>query len=183
MSKATPEYHCLINAWKAYEAELRRWLITRLGNSSDAEDVLQQVFEKAMLQREQFCQLENVRAWLFRVARNTLIDRYRLSHDTIEWADHIALESSEADAVVSLSECLPRVLSELSPEDREVITRCDIEGMSQQAFATMHQISLPAVKSRIQRARRRLRKTLEKNCQVRFSDAGHVCCFVPRPPL
>jgi len=60
---------CLIHAWHSHEGELRRWLITRLGNPADAED---------LLQGERFCSVENARAWLFRVARNRLIDRYRM---------------------------------------------------------------------------------------------------------
>ncbi|MGC1518341.1 MAG: RNA polymerase subunit sigma-70, partial [Azonexus sp.] len=44
-------------------------------------------------------------------------------------------------------------------------------------------ISLPGAKSRIQRARKRLRNRLVKACQVTFDDQGEVCCFVPRPPL
>jgi len=89
----------------------------------------------------------------------------------------------ESDAVGNLSECLPRVLLELSAEDREVITRCDLDGMSQQHFAELKDISLSAAKSRVQRARRRLRQTLETNCQVRMNDVGNVCCFVPRPAV
>jgi len=174
---------CLIRAWHKHEAELRGWLISRLGNTTDVDDLLQNVFAKAMLQGEGFCSVKNVRAWLFQVTRNALIDSHRLKHENIELPDDVAVDSLESEAVDDLSECLPRVLSELSSDDREVITRCDIEGLSQQEFATMKSMSLSAVKSRVQRARRRLRRTLEENCQVRYSETGHVCCFVPRPPL
>ena len=44
-------------------------------------------------------------------------------------------------------------------------------------------LSLPAAKSRVQRARLRLRAQLAEACQVTFDDKGKVCCFVPRPPL
>ena len=72
---------CLIHAWHHHERELHRWLVSRLDNPADAEDMLQDVFEKAMLQGEKFCSLENARAWLFRVARNALIDRYQMQRD------------------------------------------------------------------------------------------------------
>jgi len=174
---------CLISAWHNHEAELRRWLIRRLDNSADADDLLQDVFEKAMLQGERFCTVENTRAWLHRVTRNALIDRYRLKRELVELPDDIAADVPEPDTVDNLSECLPRVLLELSVADREVIRCCDIDGMSQQQFASFKGMSLPAVKSRIQRARRRLRQTLEENCQVRLDEGGHVCSFVARPPL
>ena len=44
-------------------------------------------------------------------------------------------------------------------------------------------LSLPGAKSRVQRARQRLREQLSAACQVKFDGAGQVCCFVPRPPL
>jgi len=174
---------CLIRAWHNHEAELRRWFISRLGNTADADDMLQDVFEKAMLKRERFCSVENARAWLFRVARNALIDRYRLKREQLELPDDIVADIPESEAVDNLSECIPRVLSELSEDDREVITRCDIEGMPQQRYAQMKGVSLAAAKSRIQRARKRMRQRLESGCQIQLDETGNVCCFVPRPPL
>ena len=44
-------------------------------------------------------------------------------------------------------------------------------------------LSLPGAKSRVQRARQRLRERLASACQVRLDVEGQVCCFVPRPPL
>jgi len=174
---------CLINAWHNHEGELRRWLISRLGNTNDADDLLHDVFEKAMLQGKRFCTVENARAWLFRVARNALIDRYRLQRDLVELPDDIAADVPESEAVEDLSECLPRILSELSEQDREVITMCDLDGVSQQGYAQVKGVSLAAAKSRIQRARKRMRRQLESGCKVQFNEAGNVCCFVPRDPL
>jgi len=174
---------CLINAWHHHEAELHHWLLSRMQNPADTEDLLQLVFEKAMLQGERFCSVENARAWLFRVARNALIDRYRIQHEQIELPENMAAAENPLAAVDELSQCLPRVLSELSDEDREVITLCDLDGVPQQRYAEMKGVSLAAAKSRIQRARKRMRKRLETGCQVRLDEAGNVCCFVPRPPL
>ncbi len=174
---------CLIHAWYHHEGELRRWLLSRLGNPVDAEDLLQDVFEKAMLQGERFCSVENTRAWLFRVARNSLIDHYRRKHEQVELPENIPAVEDESEAVDNLSECLPRVLSELSDEDREVITLCDLDGLTQQCYAQMKGVSLAAAKSRIQRARKRMRQRLESGCQVQLDETGNVCCFVPRPPL
>jgi len=86
-------------------------------------------------------------------------------------------------AVDRLADCLPRVLGELAEADREAIRLCDIEGLSQQEFAQRQGLSLAAAKSRVQRARRRLRARLVQACQVRFDGEGQVCCFVPRTPL
>ena len=175
--------NCLMNAWQENEAELRGWLRHRLGNPVDADDMLQDLFIKAMRQGERFCAIGNARAWLFEVARNALADRLRLTRDTIELPADLTKEVEEVAPVDSLVACLPRALSELSPEDRDAITLCDLEGLPQDEFARRKGLSLPGAKSRVQRARRRLREQLSQACQVRLDAAGQVSDFVPRPPL
>ena len=69
---------CLMNAWETHESELRHWLRGRLGNAHDAEDMLQDLFLKAIRQDRKFCEIDNARAWLFEVARNAVADRLRL---------------------------------------------------------------------------------------------------------
>jgi len=174
---------CLMNAWHRHEAELHGWLQARLHNRSDADDMLQDLFLKCVRQQDRFCEIDNARAWMFEVARNALIDRLRLTRDQVELPADLATIEDDVAPVDSLVACLPRVLSELSAEDREAITLCDLQGMSQQAYADLKGISLPGAKSRIQRARKRMRAQLTSVCQVRFDAAGQVSDFVPRPPL
>jgi len=175
--------NCLMTAWHQHEAELRGWLRHRLGNAADAEDLLQDVFLKAVRQGERFCAIANARAWLYEVARNALADRMRLARKTVELPEDLSADTEEAAAVDSLAMCLPRVLSELSPEDREAITLCDLEGLPQDEYARRKGLSLPGAKSRVQRARKRLREQLTQVCQVRLDAAGQVSDFVPRAPL
>lgn len=175
--------NCLMTAWHEHEAELRGWLRRRLGNEVDAEDLLQDVFLKAMRQGERFCAITNARAWLYEVARNALADRLRLARNTVELPENLSADSEEADAVDSLAACLPRVLSELSPEDREAITLCDLERLPQEECARRKGLSLPGAKSRVQRARKRLHEQLTLSCQVNLDAAGQVSDFVPRQPL
>jgi RNA polymerase sigma-70 factor (ECF subfamily) len=172
-----------MTAWHQHEAELRSWLRQRLGNPVDAEDLLQDLFIKALRQGERFCTIVNARAWLFEVARNTVADRLRLTRETVELPVNLTADAEEAIAIDSLAACLPRVLSELSVEDREAITLCDLEGLPQAEYARLKGLSLPGAKSRVQRARKRLREQLTRACQVRFDAGGQVSDFVPRGPL
>lgn len=175
--------NCLMQAWHDHETELRGWLRHRMHDQSEADDLVQDLFIKAMRQGERFCAISNARAWLFEVARNALADHLRLRRDTVELPEDLAAESTETDVVDSLAACLPRVLTELSAEDREAITLCDIQGLSQEAFARLKQLSLPGAKSRVQRARRRLRQQLTIACRVRFEANGQLSDFVRRPPV
>ncbi len=172
--------NCLTQAWTLHEPQLRGWARHRLGNSTDAEDLLQDVFLLALRQGERFCTVQNARAWLFAVARNTLADRWRVAHSMVDLPKDLANFAEEEDAVDTLAACLPRVLSELTPEDREAITLCDLEGMAQADYAKAKSISLSAAKSRLQRARVRMKQHITVVCRVQWDDTGRVLDFVPR---
>jgi RNA polymerase sigma-70 factor, ECF subfamily len=174
---------CLLSAWKAQERALRGWLTHQLHDRALAEDLLQEVFLKALRQGERFCSIENARAWLFEVSRNTLADHLRRARETVELPTELYIDEEAPPPIDGLVSCLPRVLSELSVEDREAIRCCDLEGLSQADFAHQLGLTLPAAKSRVQRARVRLKEQLTRACQVNFNEQGEVCCFKPRPPL
>ena len=172
--------NCLNSTWTAHEAELRGWLRHRLGNPSETDDILQDLFLKALRQGERFCSVQNARAWLFEVARNTLADHLRVSRNTVELPENLVVPTDETDTVDTLTACLPRVLSELSAQDREAITLCDLQGMAQADYARQKDLSLSAAKSRVQRARQRLRDRMTIACQVQIDVTGRVSDFVPR---
>ncbi len=168
---------CITNAWDRYEHELRGFLHNRVEDPQLAEDLLQDVFLKALAENGKFCTLDNTRAWLFRVTRNRLIDYYRTRHIHEEVPEQLPEEEPLEESVVHLSQCLPTVLEQLSPEDREAIECCDLDGMSQVEYAGRKGLTVPAAKSRIQRARKRLREALKGACHVVFDEQGRVCCF------
>lgn len=177
------ENHCLMQAWRRHERELRGYLQHRLGDPVATEDLLQDIFIKALGQGKRFCNLDNARAWLFTVSRNALADYLRLSRNSVELPDDLSPETEEPVAVDNLAQCLPRALAEISAEDRDAIVRCDLQGMHQEEYARLKNLTLAAAKSRVQRARKRLRQHLTTACQVSFDDSGKVGGFVPRPML
>ena len=176
----TTSLPCVLRAWTAHESELRNYLRHRSKDAHQADDLLQEVFVKAMQQGKQFCQLENSRAWLFQVARNTLVDQFRLGHEAIELPEDLPQPETAREPIQALSACVARVLSELTPEDRDIIEQCDLEGVKQKDYAATQKLFLPAVKSRLLRARERMRARMSTACQVRFDEQGRVQGHVPR---
>ncbi|MBL0143073.1 MAG: sigma-70 family RNA polymerase sigma factor [Betaproteobacteria bacterium] len=183
MQSAGTTLSCILAAWRNHESELRRFLVHRLADAPLAEDLLQEVFLKAVRQGLGFCDIEDPRAWLFRVARNALVDHARLAKPLVPLPDDLPQAPEEEPAPVDrLSECLRRVLTEIPAEDAEILRKCDLEGMKQKDFADAHGLGLPAAKSRLLRARSRLREIMTAKCQVSFDESGKVCCHVPRGP-
>jgi len=173
---------CIERAWKAHEVELHSWLLRRLNlDEALADEFLQNVFLKAIRQGDKFCEVEKARAWLFTTARNAIIDYYRLRKKQVPVPENLPDIQEAPRAIDSLATCLPRALSELGEQDADILLQCDIEGMPQATYAKEHGLSTPGAKSRLQRARRRLRIHLTEKCQVQHDNEGNVCCFVPRP--
>lgn len=174
-------FACALKAWQEHHAEVRRYLAHRTRDADLADDLVQETFFKAMRHGAAFCALEKPRAWLFEVARNALVDHARREKPSVPLPEDLADEKEAMEPVDELAGCVERSLLRLSEEDRDVLRRCDLDGMKLQQYADANGLTLPAVKSRIQRARRRLRETMVEHCQVRFDEAGQVCCHVPRP--
>lgn len=170
-------FDCVLGAWRAHEAEMLGFLTRQTGNADTAQDLLQEVFLKALRQGQGFCTLEHPRAWLFQVARNALVDAQRLRHPGEELADDLPAPPAEARAPVdALDACIARNLPFLGEDDRDIVQRCDLDAQTVRAYAEAAGLSLPAAKARLLRARKRLRELLVERCEVRFDAAGSVCC-------
>ncbi|MDY0329725.1 MAG: sigma-70 family RNA polymerase sigma factor [Thiomonas sp.] len=172
---------CTLQAWQSAEAELRGFLRRQLHDADAADDLLHEVFLKAMRQGDRFCQIDNARAWLFRVARNALVDLQRAARPFDPLPDELPALDEGPAPVEALAECLPIALASLSAADRDAIEQCELGGLSQVQYAELRGLKLPTAKSRIQRARTRLRAALVERCGVRFdAQTGAVCCHVPQ---
>jgi len=160
-------FACVSTAWQVHQGELRGYLRHRLADADAADDVLQDVFVKAMRQGQAFCTLINPRAWLFQVARNALVDRLRIAHPTESLADdgaELADPGETMAPVDALADCLTRVVGELASEDAALLRACDLQGQAQRDYAQAHGLSLPATKSRLLRARHK------RPCDGRATD-------------
>lgn len=168
-----------MSAWSEHGQPLRHWLKAKSHDEALTEDLLQEVFIRAMLKDAEFCDINNPRAWFYRVANNLLIDYSRKKRlDPLE--QDIEQETNSEAVIDTLTQCLGRVLTELPEPDRQVIKACDIHGMTQQEYANQHGLTLPAVKSRLLRARGKLKRQLMTSCKVKLDANQQVCCFTPR---
>ena len=171
-----------MDAWHENEPLIKSWLIKQTGHQDKAEDLLQDLFIKAMQHKDIFCNTDDAKSWLFKVAKNALIDDYRkLKHSVGILFDDIEEKSIEENAspLTDLQHCLLRVMHELDVADKDIIVQCDMQGLHQADYARLNQLSLSATKSRLQRARKKLREQMVTACKVQFEE-NKVCSFTPR---
>lgn len=169
-------------AWQAYRAELVRFATKRVGDAAVADDIVHDVLLKALTQLGGLEEPGKLRAWLYRIARNAIVDYYRtrrpsepLPEDQVE-DDAGQLEQAEQE----LARCLAPLLIELPAPYREALTLAEVEGVPQREIARRQGLSLSGAKSRVQRARRMLREALLSCCHVERDRRGGIVDY--RPP-
>lgn len=126
--------------------------------------------------------VQNVRAWLFQIASNTIVDYYR-KHKRDVYVDtfHEAVEEPEQSAFKDAAEfILPMV--NLLPEMYAVPLRMsDVEGVKLKDIATDLNLNLNAVKQRVSRARKLLKGVFTECCLLELDDQGRLVSFDIRP--
>src|SRR5438045_608848 len=157
------------------QGRLRSFIRRRVSDREDAEDILQDVFSELVEAYRLMKPIEQVGAWLFRVARNRIIDRFRkrkeepLSEQVAEDGEVLMLEellpSPDAgpDAAYARSvllEELEDALQELPPEQREVFVAHEIEGRSFKEIAAETDLTVNTLLSRKHYAVLHLRERL-----------------------
>jgi RNA polymerase sigma-70 factor, ECF subfamily len=186
---AREDEHLLVAAAKAgdpkafeelvnrYEKKIFRLTMNITRNKEDAEDAMQDAFMKAYSHLHTFEQESRFYTWLVRIAANEALMRLRKRRanqfsldEPIEGDDEIIPRDIEdwgpspeqRYAQSELHEILNKVIDQLSPEFRVVFVLRDVEGLSTEETASTLGISVAAVKSRLLRARLRLRQKLDR---------------------
>src|SRR5580698_3999712 len=146
-------------------------------NPTDAEDLVQDAFVKAMRARDQFHAGTNLKAWLFRILTNTFINKCRrggLERSVLDGpdADPLAdgwvsastmrqLREPETLALMPLVEHeIQRALDALPTEFRLAVVLCDVEEFSYEEIAQIMGCPIGTVMSRLHRGRKLLQKSL-----------------------
>ena len=144
------------------------------GNQEDAEDLVQETYARALRAERQFTPGTNLKAWLFRILRNTFVSSYRRRRrdPTIGGLDPIEAESASAldqawlrnDVELDrlrkvVAEEIEAALMTLSEDARTVIL-LDLEGLSELEVSEVLGCPVGTVKSRLSRARAALRLKL-----------------------
>ncbi|MEM7209050.1 MAG: sigma-70 family RNA polymerase sigma factor [Pseudomonadota bacterium] len=168
-------------------AELNRRLHGYLAKYVDddvAEDLLQDVFVKALKAISENRNPDNLAAWLFTAARTTAIDHLRAKGKP--QVDDSVLELIESPAEQSqseneLAECLRPMVNQLPEKYRSTLVATDLERESMKHVAEREGVSLSAIKSRAGRGRSMLRDLVMRCCQVEFED-GSLTEYIKRAP-
>jgi len=160
--------------WQALQKGLHRFVYYRLPQDA-VDDVVADILETIVRKKSDLRLASNPSAWIYAVARSKVADFYRR-----QGREHTALQTLNSDPTLlnhdephdkpGLHDCVMGFIGRLSKTDQTILEEIDINGTQQTDFAHRNAIALPTVKSRVQRARSRLRGRLIACCPANGED-------------
>jgi RNA polymerase sigma-70 factor (ECF subfamily) len=176
---ATPE---LEHLWRESSARLRAWFERETGDAHEAEDLVQETFVRVHERLETLLDAGSVRAWVGTIARNVLVDHRRRTTRAEDGpgVERAPVPEEEPSLDATVAGWLEDFLAELEPADAAALRRVDLEGRTQAELAAAEGLSLAGAKSRVQRARARLRARLEACCSFAFDARGGIVDYARR---
>lgn len=155
---------------------LRAFLRRRVRDDATADDLTQETLLKVYRSRASLRDGTRLEAWLYRVARTTLIDHYRRQKPTEELPAALAAENRDdfESMRTAIAAAMRRFLKELPEIYREPVRLAELEGLPLAKIALRLDLSLTAVKSRVRRGRQMLKARLQACCRFEFDRLGQV---------
>ena len=183
MSSATPA--ASLPQWERLRAELVRFVSVRVREPAAADDIVHDVLVRAFDQLSGPAPPVHLEAWLYRVTRNAIVDHYRGRRPDDSLAEDLDLPAEvsagpdDPSAERDLAACLAPLLGTLPDAYRRALTLAEVESLSQAEIARREGISLSGAKSRVQRARQKLRDAVLACCRVEIDRRGTVIDYEP----
>ncbi|WP_052890772.1 RNA polymerase sigma factor SigZ [Thermogemmatispora carboxidivorans] len=182
-------------AWAALHEPLRLFLRRRLPDEESVDDLLQEIFLRIHQHAQELRSDEKLEHWAYRIARHLVCDYYRRRRTLLPLEDQpqsqaatneVLLRSEQEQASEVARAAIKRSLQELirclPAPYREALILTEYEGLSQRELARRLGLSFSGAKSRVQRARERLRQLLQACCQFEFDRLGRVIGYQPLTP-
>lgn len=178
--------------WRHVHDALKAFIRKRVGHDTDTDDILQEVFLRVHRHVERLEDPDRLLSWIYQITRHVIIDHYRSSQRRHEIPAGLAadLEAdvshstavSDSEVRTELSGCLRPMVDRLSDEYREAIRLVELEGLTHRQAADRLGLSVPGMKSRVQRGRKQLRKMLDECCLIELDNRRGVADYEPRRP-
>jgi RNA polymerase sigma-70 factor (ECF subfamily) len=183
MTAPSPEFiSALVSNYRRFCAFLER----RLGNASDAEDILQAAFLKSLEKGDTIRDGDTVVAWFYHLLRNALIDHYRhrgVERRALARVAGISLDTDQPEPAVerAICQCVHDLLPTINQDYAALLRRVDLDGASISDVAAQTRMTPNNVGVKLHRARSALRKRLVLSCGT-CAEHGCLDCSCGRTP-
>ncbi len=170
--------------WEAFHAPLLHFIRKRVADAETAEDLLQEVFLKIHQQIETLKEVKKLESWVYQITRHAIIDYYRSQKSTTTLEEPEAQELPEElpddDIVSELFPSIRAMVHNLPELDRQALVLTEYQGLTQKELSVRLGLSFSGAKSRMQRAREKLKQMLLECCHFELDRRGHVINYQSR---
>jgi RNA polymerase sigma-70 factor (ECF subfamily) len=167
--------------WETFSVPLHHFIRRRVPDPHSAEDILQDVFLKIHMRINTLHQQDRVAAWIYQIARNAIADYYRAQRPLTDVPETLLAPDDfpEEDVVRELLPCVAAMVNALPDAYREALRLTEYEGLSQKQLSERLAISFSGAKSRVQRARAKIKQQLLDCCHFQLDHAGRIIDYQP----
>ncbi len=147
---------------------LKKFIRPHVRNAHDVDDILQNVLLKVMKNGDDI-PAGSFLPWLQTVCRTTSIDFYRknkMKFSDLDGVEEKLASVEESISPLQLAECIRPLLEKLKREDSKILEAVEFEGVSQNDLAEKLEMNYSALKSKVQRARQKLKEEILECCSV-----------------
>lgn len=167
--------------WNHFQKPLHRFVRSRVSNVQDAEDIVQTIYLKIIAQLPGLLNVEKLNAWIFRIARNAIIDYYRGRRLYTDLPEDFPCPIHDAsNRNLEVANCIGCFISQLPFKYREAIELTEIKGITQVQLSERLGITVSGAKSRVQRGRSKLKELILSCCQFELDRYGNVLDYEPK---
>jgi RNA polymerase sigma-70 factor (ECF subfamily) len=168
--------------WETFSRPLHQFIQRRVPDPHSAEDILQDVFLKIHAHIDTLRTQERLTSWIYQITRNAIADYYRAQRPTAELAETLPVpdESTDDDVMRELNPCVSAMVATLPEAYAEALRLTEYQGLSQKALSERLGISFSGAKSRVQRARAKIKEQLLECCHLQFDHAGRIVDYQSR---
>lgn len=167
----------VVDLWRGLHDRIEAFVRRRVPSDADVDDVVQDTFVRAHLGLARARRVDDVEAWLFRVARSAVVDAYRRrGRDVPSGLIEVDVPSRDEDpgAGDGLTACVRPFASALPEPYRQAVHLVDLDGLTHAEAARRAGVTVSGMKSRVQRGRAHLRGLLEACCRIEVDRRGGV---------
>ena len=159
--------------WKLYSDDVKRFIVSKVHETTIADDILQDTFIKVHTKLHTLNDLTKLKSWIFTIARNSIMDHFKKAKKTFEFADFES-ETTVLENVHTEQDCLQGILQSLPKKYRNPLFLSDIKGLKQADVANQLNQNLPTTKSQIQRARKLIAQGFMDCCGFVLNEQGNL---------
>lgn len=159
-----------------YSDQIYQFLNRRLNDNELARDLTQDILMKLIQNKSQLSSVENLDAWIYRVARNRLIDHTRKKREERLYNSlAVPADPKEVDFLDGINACLETIIREYDDEKAGIFLQIFSGELTQKEAALQLDIPYSTLKSRVQKVREDVfNRFLKECCKLIYNNDGEV---------